>query len=166
MQWNYFHEWFSLDVWLIFMVITGRNGRIYWKVEGKSDQRHRFSYQRYDDQWSICYLHTWPTGWLFSVLIGIYSWETFALYVLFLIFNWTFLDVDNFLSDLALVLHLQTVQTTVIKSNLNPVWNEELMLSVTKQFGFLNLVRLNFILSLLENGNKFCVYSTFLPCAS
>ncbi|XP_022637729.1 ADP-ribosylation factor GTPase-activating protein AGD12 isoform X2 [Vigna radiata var. radiata] len=33
----------------------------------------------------------------------------------------------------------QTVQTTVIKSNLNPVWNEELMLSVTRPFGLLNL---------------------------
>ncbi|KAK8472582.1 hypothetical protein PHAVU_002G246400 [Phaseolus vulgaris] len=33
----------------------------------------------------------------------------------------------------------QTVQTTVVNSNLNPVWNEELMLSVTQQFGLLNL---------------------------
>ncbi|RDX66719.1 ADP-ribosylation factor GTPase-activating protein AGD12, partial [Mucuna pruriens] len=48
-------------------------------------------------------------------------------------------DVDNFLSELTLVLQLQTVQTTVVKSNLNPVWNEELMLSVTPQFGLLNL---------------------------
>ncbi|KAI9198308.1 hypothetical protein LWI28_013588 [Acer negundo] len=29
----------------------------------------------------------------------------------------------------------QTVQTTIIKSNLNPVWNEELMLSVPQDFG-------------------------------
>ncbi|CAJ1938376.1 unnamed protein product [Sphenostylis stenocarpa] len=33
----------------------------------------------------------------------------------------------------------QTVQTTVVKSNLNPVWNEELMLSVNQKFGLLNL---------------------------
>lgn len=29
----------------------------------------------------------------------------------------------------------QTVQTTIIKSNLNPVWNEEIMLSVPQDFG-------------------------------
>ncbi|CAN6546013.1 unnamed protein product [Malus baccata var. baccata] len=35
---------------------------------------------------------------------------------------------------------LKTLRTTVIKSNLNPVWNEELMLSVPEQFGPLQLV--------------------------
>ncbi|XP_061362575.1 ADP-ribosylation factor GTPase-activating protein AGD12-like isoform X1 [Gastrolobium bilobum] len=44
-------------------------------------------------------------------------------------------------SDPYVILKLgkQTVQTSVIKSNLNPVWNEELMLSVPQQFGALNL---------------------------
>ncbi|XP_061339693.1 probable ADP-ribosylation factor GTPase-activating protein AGD13 [Gastrolobium bilobum] len=40
-------------------------------------------------------------------------------------------------SDPYVVLNLghQTVQTTIIKSNLNPVWNEEHMLSVPEQYG-------------------------------
>ncbi|AET04392.2 ADP-ribosylation factor GTPase-activating protein AGD10 [Medicago truncatula] len=44
-------------------------------------------------------------------------------------------------SDPYVVLKLgqQTVQTTVIRSNLNPVWNEELMLSVPQQFGPISL---------------------------
>ncbi|XVE89361.1 hypothetical protein DITRI_Ditri19aG0195900 [Diplodiscus trichospermus] len=44
---------------------------------------------------------------------------------------------DMMTSDPYVVLTLgqQTVQTTVIKSNLNPVWNEELMLSVPNNFG-------------------------------
>ncbi|KAH1050879.1 hypothetical protein AAZX31_08G121400 [Glycine max] len=48
---------------------------------------------------------------------------------------------DMMTSDPYVILKLgqQTVQTTVIKSNLNPVWNEELMLSVPQQFGILNL---------------------------
>ncbi|TKY60128.1 ADP-ribosylation factor GTPase-activating protein AGD12 [Spatholobus suberectus] len=48
---------------------------------------------------------------------------------------------DMMTSDPYVILKLgqQTVQTTVIKSNLNPVWNEELMLSVPQQFGLLNL---------------------------
>ncbi|KAK7399710.1 hypothetical protein VNO78_10899 [Psophocarpus tetragonolobus] len=48
---------------------------------------------------------------------------------------------DMLTSDPYVILKLgqQTVQTNVIKSNLNPVWNEELMLSVPQQFGILNL---------------------------
>nr|KYP76844.1 ADP-ribosylation factor GTPase-activating protein AGD12 [Cajanus cajan] len=48
---------------------------------------------------------------------------------------------DMLTSDPYVILKLgqQTVQTTVVKSNLNPVWNEELMLSVPRQFGLLNL---------------------------
>lgn len=48
---------------------------------------------------------------------------------------------DMLSSDPYVVLTLgqQTVQTTVVKSNLNPVWNEELMLSVPQQFGPLKL---------------------------
>ncbi|KAL2343190.1 hypothetical protein Fmac_004475 [Flemingia macrophylla] len=48
---------------------------------------------------------------------------------------------DMMTSDPYVILKLgqQTVQTTVVKSNLNPVWNEELMLSVPPQFGLLNL---------------------------
>ncbi|XVF75055.1 hypothetical protein PTKIN_Ptkin13bG0158300 [Pterospermum kingtungense] len=44
---------------------------------------------------------------------------------------------DMMTSDPYVVLTLgqQTVQTTVIKSNLNPVWNEELMLSVPQNYG-------------------------------
>ncbi|KAI4306327.1 hypothetical protein L6164_029614 [Bauhinia variegata] len=44
-------------------------------------------------------------------------------------------------SDPYVVLNLgqQTVQTTVIHSNLNPVWNEELMLSVPQDYGPLKL---------------------------
>lgn len=44
-------------------------------------------------------------------------------------------------SDPYVVLSLgtQTAQTTVMKSNLNPVWNEELMLSVPEQYGPLKL---------------------------
>ncbi|EOY25501.1 hypothetical protein SCA6_019087 [Theobroma cacao] len=44
---------------------------------------------------------------------------------------------DMMTSDPYVVLTLgqQTVQTTIIKSNLNPVWNEELMLSVPQNFG-------------------------------
>ncbi|KAJ8758666.1 hypothetical protein K2173_000387 [Erythroxylum novogranatense] len=44
---------------------------------------------------------------------------------------------DMMSSDPYVVLTLgkQTVQTTVIRSNLNPVWNEELMLSVPQDFG-------------------------------
>ncbi|XVE89364.1 hypothetical protein DITRI_Ditri19aG0195900 [Diplodiscus trichospermus] len=49
---------------------------------------------------------------------------------------------DMMTSDPYVVLTLgqQTVQTTVIKSNLNPVWNEELMLSVPNNFGPVKLV--------------------------
>lgn len=44
---------------------------------------------------------------------------------------------DMMTSDPYVVLNIgqQTVQTSVIKSNLNPVWNEELMLSVPQQYG-------------------------------
>lgn len=44
---------------------------------------------------------------------------------------------DMMTSDPYVVLNLgkQTAQTTVVKSNLNPVWNEELMLSVPENFG-------------------------------
>ncbi|XP_028958888.1 probable ADP-ribosylation factor GTPase-activating protein AGD13 isoform X3 [Malus sylvestris] len=49
---------------------------------------------------------------------------------------------DMMTSDPYVILTLgqQTLRTTVIKSNLNPVWNEELMLSVPEQFGPLQLV--------------------------
>ncbi|KAJ7969120.1 ADP-ribosylation factor GTPase-activating protein AGD12 [Quillaja saponaria] len=48
---------------------------------------------------------------------------------------------DMMTSDPYVILTLgqQTVQTTVIKSNLNPVWNEELMLSVPQPYGPLKL---------------------------
>ncbi|KAK7823419.1 ADP-ribosylation factor GTPase-activating protein AGD12 isoform X1 [Quercus suber] len=48
---------------------------------------------------------------------------------------------DMMTSDPYVILTLgqQTVQTTIIKSNLNPVWNEELMLSVPQHFGPLKL---------------------------
>lgn len=39
---------------------------------------------------------------------------------------------------------LQSAQTAVIKSNLNPTWNEELMLSVPQHYGPLKLVSLSF----------------------
>ncbi|XP_065621942.1 ADP-ribosylation factor GTPase-activating protein AGD12 isoform X2 [Quercus suber] len=49
---------------------------------------------------------------------------------------------DMMTSDPYVILTLgqQTVQTTIIKSNLNPVWNEELMLSVPQHFGPLKLI--------------------------
>jgi stromal membrane-associated protein len=45
-------------------------------------------------------------------------------------------------SDPYVVLTLghQKAQTSVIKGNLNPVWNEELKLSVPRQYGPLKLV--------------------------
>ncbi|CAJ2677257.1 ADP-ribosylation factor GTPase-activating protein AGD12-like [Trifolium pratense] len=48
---------------------------------------------------------------------------------------------DMMTSDPYVVLKLgeQTVQTTVIKSNLNPIWNEELTLSVPQQYGTISL---------------------------
>lgn len=48
---------------------------------------------------------------------------------------------DMMTSDPYVILTLgkQTIRTTVIKSNLNPVWNEELMLSVPERFGALQL---------------------------
>ncbi|XP_022146534.1 ADP-ribosylation factor GTPase-activating protein AGD12-like [Momordica charantia] len=48
---------------------------------------------------------------------------------------------DMMSSDPYVVLTLgqQTVQTTIVKSNLNPVWNEDLMLSVPQCFGTLKL---------------------------
>ncbi|KAF5475384.1 hypothetical protein F2P56_007193 [Juglans regia] len=48
---------------------------------------------------------------------------------------------DMMSSDPYVILTLgqQTVQTTIIKSNLNPVWNEELMLSVPQSYGALKL---------------------------
>ncbi|KAM6551889.1 hypothetical protein CsatB_001697 [Cannabis sativa] len=48
---------------------------------------------------------------------------------------------DMLSSDPYVILNLgqQSVQTTVAKSNLNPVWNEELMLSVPQPFGPLKL---------------------------
>lgn len=48
---------------------------------------------------------------------------------------------DMMTSDPYVILTLgqQTLQTTIIKSNLNPVWNEELMLSVPQQYGALQL---------------------------
>lgn len=45
----------------------------------------------------------------------------------------------------------QTAQTNVIKSNLNPVWNQELMLSVPQEFGPLKLV--SFLLTLFPFGD-------------
>ncbi|CAN8231181.1 unnamed protein product [Cochlearia groenlandica] len=48
---------------------------------------------------------------------------------------------DMMSSDPYVVLNLgkQTVQSTVVKSNLNPVWNQELMLSVPHNFGSVKL---------------------------
>uniref|UniRef100_A0A7N0T414 Uncharacterized protein n=1 Tax=Kalanchoe fedtschenkoi TaxID=63787 RepID=A0A7N0T414_KALFE len=48
---------------------------------------------------------------------------------------------DMLSSDPYVVLTLghQTVQTAVVKSNLNPVWNEDLMLSVPQQYGPIKL---------------------------
>ncbi|KAL6198486.1 hypothetical protein ACLB2K_028275 [Fragaria x ananassa] len=48
---------------------------------------------------------------------------------------------DMMTSDPYVILTLgrQTLQTTVVKSNLNPVWNEELMLSVPQRYGPLQL---------------------------
>ncbi|KAM7271686.1 hypothetical protein ACFE04_030900 [Oxalis oulophora] len=48
---------------------------------------------------------------------------------------------DMMTSDPYVVLKLgnQTVQTTVVRSNLNPVWNEELMLSVPDSYGLVKL---------------------------
>ncbi|XP_038691003.1 ADP-ribosylation factor GTPase-activating protein AGD12-like isoform X2 [Tripterygium wilfordii] len=48
---------------------------------------------------------------------------------------------DMMTSDPYVVLNLgqQTVQTTIVKSNLNPIWNEELMLSVPQDFGAVKL---------------------------
>nr|XP_018633193.1 probable ADP-ribosylation factor GTPase-activating protein AGD13 [Nicotiana tomentosiformis] len=48
---------------------------------------------------------------------------------------------DMLSSDPYVVLALgkQKVQTTVVKSNLNPVWNEELMLSVPQDYGAVKL---------------------------
>ncbi|CAM8912091.1 unnamed protein product [Rhodiola kirilowii] len=48
---------------------------------------------------------------------------------------------DMLSSDPYVVLTLghQTVQTAVVKSNLNPVWNEELMLSVPQRYGPIKL---------------------------
>ncbi|OMO73846.1 C2 calcium-dependent membrane targeting [Corchorus olitorius] len=48
---------------------------------------------------------------------------------------------DMMTSDpyVVLILGQQTVQTTVIKSNLNPIWNEELMLSVPQNYGAVKL---------------------------
>lgn len=48
---------------------------------------------------------------------------------------------DMLSSDPYVVLTLgqQKVQTTVVKSNLNPVWNEELMLSVPQEYGVVKL---------------------------
>ncbi|KAG5515936.1 hypothetical protein RHGRI_036840 [Rhododendron griersonianum] len=48
---------------------------------------------------------------------------------------------DMLSSDPYVVLTLghQKIQTTVVKSNLNPVWNEELMLSVPQDFGAVKL---------------------------
>ncbi|KAJ7947394.1 ADP-ribosylation factor GTPase-activating protein AGD12 [Quillaja saponaria] len=48
---------------------------------------------------------------------------------------------DMMSSDPYVILTLgnQTVQTTIVKSNLNPVWNEELMLSVPQIYGSIKL---------------------------
>ncbi|KAL8139223.1 hypothetical protein V2J09_005244 [Rumex salicifolius] len=48
---------------------------------------------------------------------------------------------DMLSSDPYVVLTLghQTAQTSVMRSNLNPVWNEELMISVPRQFGSLKV---------------------------
>ncbi|KAJ6298337.1 hypothetical protein OIU76_019483 [Salix suchowensis] len=49
----------------------------------------------------------------------------------------------------------QTAQTTVMKSNLNPVWNEELMLSVPQDFGPIKLVSLFIIFTMLHSNFLF-----------
>lgn len=41
---------------------------------------------------------------------------------------------------------LQNIQTSVVKSNLNPIWNEELMLSVPQRYGPVKLVRHSFFI--------------------
>lgn len=48
-------------------------------------------------------------------------------------------DVKSSDPFITLTLGQQTAKTTVIKSNLNPVWNEELMLSVPQEYGSLKL---------------------------
>ncbi|XP_056692776.1 ADP-ribosylation factor GTPase-activating protein AGD12 isoform X3 [Spinacia oleracea] len=55
---------------------------------------------------------------------------------------------DMLSSDPYVVLNLgqQTIQTSVVKSNLNPIWNEELLLSVPQRYGS---VKLWFVLSCL-----------------
>ncbi|KAJ8420104.1 hypothetical protein Cgig2_020046 [Carnegiea gigantea] len=69
---------------------------------------------------------------------------------------------DMMTSDPYVVLNIgqQTVQTSVIKSNLNPVWNEELMLSVPQQYGPVKLVSLLYSFS-LRKEHKVYDYDTF-----
>lgn len=58
------------------------------------------------------------------------------------VLNGTNLAVRDMLSSdpyVVLTLGQQKVQTTVVKSNLNPVWNEELKLSVPESYGALKL---------------------------
>ncbi|PHT29134.1 putative ADP-ribosylation factor GTPase-activating protein AGD13 [Capsicum baccatum] len=56
---------------------------------------------------------------------------------------------DMLSSDPYVVMYLgkQKVQTTIVKSNLNPVWNEELMLSVPQDYGAVKLVIILFYFS-------------------
>lgn len=54
--------------------------------------------------------------------------------------------------DMGIFCH-QTTQTTVMNSNLNPEWNEELMLSVPQDHGPVKLVSLFSILSHIHFHN-------------
>lgn len=69
---------------------------------------------------------------------------------------------DMLSSDPYVVLALgkQKVQTTVVKSNLNPVWNEELMLSVPQDYGAVKLVIIPFHLSrtILSNHSLLFIF--------
>ncbi|MBA0811673.1 hypothetical protein Gohar_003548 [Gossypium harknessii] len=66
------------------------------------------------------------------------------------------IGLDGDLDFIPLSIKALTIQTAVIKSNLNPVWNEELMLSVPQNFGPVKLCHMCLALHALSK----CMFSS------
>lgn len=108
-------------------------GWICWIDKGKCHKGYKSSNQRYAKQWSLCHSHTGSSSKCQTII----PFRVFELHIYVnnksSIFFYVF-----YLHELWLL--MQSLKTRVIKKNLNPVWNEKIMLSIPDPIPPLKLV--------------------------